>query len=170
MEAREPKEVEEARTAIFVRGTHTGEVLNNVMKELVRLAFALIALIVPSDNVPFAIDGAEAPARDLVFEKEHGAAIRGPGIARVLGEQERRVDVHRRADDQKAAERAHAGAHVRREGARHVRGRRGQLYQYERFQGACVLVRPSLCSLVSPAAACLASPRRRPSRHRGTSQ
>lgn len=36
MEAREPKEVEDPRTAVFVKGTHTGEILNNVMKELVR--------------------------------------------------------------------------------------------------------------------------------------
>lgn len=37
MDARAPKEVEDARTAIFVRGTHTGEVVNNAMKELVSL-------------------------------------------------------------------------------------------------------------------------------------
>jgi ribosome production factor 2 len=35
MDARQPKEVEDARTAIFVKGTHTGEVVNNAMKELV---------------------------------------------------------------------------------------------------------------------------------------
>lgn len=35
LEAREPKEIEDARTAIFVRGTHTGEVVHNAMKELV---------------------------------------------------------------------------------------------------------------------------------------
>jgi len=32
---REPKEVEDPRTVIFVRGTHTGEVVNGVMKDLV---------------------------------------------------------------------------------------------------------------------------------------
>ncbi|KAA1475880.1 Brix-domain-containing protein [Dentipellis sp. KUC8613] len=37
MEAREPKEVEDARTAIFVKGTHTGEVVTKVMKELMSL-------------------------------------------------------------------------------------------------------------------------------------
>ncbi|KAH7905949.1 Brix domain-containing protein [Hygrophoropsis aurantiaca] len=37
MDAREPKETEDARTAIFVRGTHTGEVVNGVMKELMAL-------------------------------------------------------------------------------------------------------------------------------------
>ncbi|KAH7919803.1 Brix-domain-containing protein [Leucogyrophana mollusca] len=37
LDAREPKEVEDARTAIFVRGTHTGEVVNGVMKELMAL-------------------------------------------------------------------------------------------------------------------------------------
>ncbi|KAH9921011.1 Brix domain-containing protein [Fomitopsis serialis] len=34
LQAREPKEVEDARTAIFVKGTHTGEKVNAVMKEL----------------------------------------------------------------------------------------------------------------------------------------
>jgi len=37
MDAREPREVEASRTAIFVRGTHTGEVLNGVMRELMAL-------------------------------------------------------------------------------------------------------------------------------------
>ncbi|KAF8323671.1 Brix-domain-containing protein [Clavulina sp. PMI_390] len=37
MEAREPKVVEDAKVAIFVRGTKTGERLNNVMKELMAL-------------------------------------------------------------------------------------------------------------------------------------
>jgi hypothetical protein len=36
LEAREPKEVEDPRTVIFVRGTHTGEVVNGAMKDLVR--------------------------------------------------------------------------------------------------------------------------------------
>ena len=35
MEARASKEVEDPRVAIFVKGTHVGELLNNVMKELV---------------------------------------------------------------------------------------------------------------------------------------
>jgi len=37
LDAREPKEVEDARTAIFVRGTHTGEVVGASMKELMAL-------------------------------------------------------------------------------------------------------------------------------------
>ncbi|KZV86151.1 Brix-domain-containing protein [Exidia glandulosa HHB12029] len=37
LQAREPKEVEDPRTCIFVRGTHTGEVLNGVMKDLMAL-------------------------------------------------------------------------------------------------------------------------------------
>ena len=36
LQAREPKEVEDPRTAIFVKGTHAGEKVNAVMKELVR--------------------------------------------------------------------------------------------------------------------------------------
>ncbi|EEB96611.1 hypothetical protein MPER_04228 [Moniliophthora perniciosa FA553] len=34
LEAREPKEIEDPRTAVFVKGTHTGEVVNNVTKDL----------------------------------------------------------------------------------------------------------------------------------------
>ncbi|KAG6908346.1 hypothetical protein DXG01_005257 [Tephrocybe rancida] len=37
MDARLPKEVEDARTAIFVKGTHSGETLNAVMKDLMAL-------------------------------------------------------------------------------------------------------------------------------------
>ncbi|KAF9528709.1 Brix domain-containing protein [Crepidotus variabilis] len=37
LDARLPKEVEDARTTIFVKGTHTGDVLNSVMKELMAL-------------------------------------------------------------------------------------------------------------------------------------
>ncbi|KAF5382005.1 hypothetical protein D9615_004349 [Tricholomella constricta] len=37
MDARSPKEVEDARTAIFVKGTHTGETLNAVMRDLMAL-------------------------------------------------------------------------------------------------------------------------------------
>ncbi|KAF4615191.1 hypothetical protein D9613_003412 [Agrocybe pediades] len=37
LDARQPKEIEDPRTAIFVKGTHTGEVLNNVMRELMAL-------------------------------------------------------------------------------------------------------------------------------------
>jgi len=36
MEARLPKEVEDPRTCVFVKGTHTGEIVNYAMKELVR--------------------------------------------------------------------------------------------------------------------------------------
>jgi hypothetical protein len=38
LDARAPKEVEDERTAIFVRGSHTGEVLNGVMKDLVHIS------------------------------------------------------------------------------------------------------------------------------------
>ncbi|KIY49447.1 Brix-domain-containing protein [Fistulina hepatica ATCC 64428] len=37
LEAREPKQVEDPRTAVFVKGTHTGDVLNGVMKDLMAL-------------------------------------------------------------------------------------------------------------------------------------
>jgi hypothetical protein len=41
LEAREPKEIETPRTAIFVKGTHTGERLNAAMQELVRREYPL---------------------------------------------------------------------------------------------------------------------------------
>lgn len=65
MDAREPKEVEDPRTAIFVKGTHTGETLNATMKELVRS----LKLSSPS-SLNYDIDGPQTAARDLVFEKE----------------------------------------------------------------------------------------------------
>ncbi|CDO68097.1 hypothetical protein BN946_scf185044.g5 [Trametes cinnabarina] len=37
LQAREPKEVEDPRTAIFVKGTHTGQKVNGAMKELMAL-------------------------------------------------------------------------------------------------------------------------------------
>ncbi|KZT66667.1 Brix-domain-containing protein [Daedalea quercina L-15889] len=37
LQAREPKEVEDPKTAIFVKGTHTGEKVNAVMKEMMAL-------------------------------------------------------------------------------------------------------------------------------------
>lgn len=44
LEAREPKEVEDPRTVIFVKGTHTGEMLNGLTKELVRHEYTLCIL------------------------------------------------------------------------------------------------------------------------------
>ena len=44
-EAREPKEVEDSRTVIFVKGTHSGERLNGLMAELVRPNTLRIPLI-----------------------------------------------------------------------------------------------------------------------------
>ena len=35
LQAREPKEVEDPRTAIFVKGTHAGEKVDAAMKEMV---------------------------------------------------------------------------------------------------------------------------------------
>ena len=46
LQAREPKEVEDARTAIFVKGTHAGEKVNAVMKELVRPSSPLLHTLV----------------------------------------------------------------------------------------------------------------------------
>ncbi|KAG2011449.1 ribosome biogenesis protein RPF2 [Coprinopsis cinerea AmutBmut pab1-1] len=58
LEAREPKEVEDPRSVIFVKGTHTGEVLNNVFKDLMSLkrphaiAFNKKNQIHPFESVP----------------------------------------------------------------------------------------------------------------------
>lgn len=46
LQAREAKEVEDPRTAIFVKGTHAGERVNAVMKELVRVFSSLSSLLV----------------------------------------------------------------------------------------------------------------------------
>ena len=45
LEAREPKEVEDPRTVIFVRGTHLGEVVNGAMKDLVGGPLSTIILL-----------------------------------------------------------------------------------------------------------------------------
>ena len=36
LEAREPKEVEDVKKVIFIKGNHAGELVGNVIKELVR--------------------------------------------------------------------------------------------------------------------------------------
>jgi len=43
MEAREPKEVEDPRTAIFVKGTHPGQKVMDVMKDLVSCNYILLS-------------------------------------------------------------------------------------------------------------------------------
>jgi ribosome production factor 2 len=37
LDARLPKDIEDPRTTVFVRGTHTGQVLNDVMRDLMAL-------------------------------------------------------------------------------------------------------------------------------------
>ena len=64
MDAREPKEVEDERTAIFVKGTHTGEVLNTVMKDLVSTPTTV------QDRTNLQVDGLEAPLCHLLQQKE----------------------------------------------------------------------------------------------------
>ncbi|TFK25580.1 Brix-domain-containing protein [Coprinopsis marcescibilis] len=66
LDAREPKEIEDPRTVIFVKGTHTGEVLNNVFKDLMSLkrpnaiAFNKKNQIHPFEDVPTAKASATA--------------------------------------------------------------------------------------------------------------
>ncbi len=76
LQAREAKEVEDPRTAIFVKGTHAGERVNAVMKELVRVFLSLSSLLVYlSTGISGNADGAETAQRDLLFEKERGAPV-----------------------------------------------------------------------------------------------
>ena len=63
MDARQPKEIEDPRTAIFVKGTHTGEVLNGAMKELVRHIYPFPNLIISYDTV----DGSQTSQRNLLL-------------------------------------------------------------------------------------------------------
>ena len=63
MDARQPKEIEDPRTAIFVKGTHTGEVLNGAMKELVRHIYPSSNLIISYDTV----DGSQTTQRNLLL-------------------------------------------------------------------------------------------------------
>jgi len=66
LEAREPKEVEDERTIVFVQGTKTGEIVDKTTKELVCVSFIFQA----HDQTYFA-DGTQKTARDLFFKKEH---------------------------------------------------------------------------------------------------
>lgn len=65
MDAREPKEVEDARIAVFVKGTKTGEVLNGAMKDLVCFSFNVLelSLILPPD-------GSQKTRRYIFFQEK----------------------------------------------------------------------------------------------------
>ncbi|KAJ6493668.1 Brix domain-containing protein [Mycena vitilis] len=66
LDARLPKEVEDARTTLFVRGTHTGEVLNAVMRDLMALKRPhAIAFSKKNDIHPF--DAASTSTASLEF-------------------------------------------------------------------------------------------------------
>lgn len=71
LEAREPKEVEDPRTAIFVKGTHTGEVLNGAMKELVRVE--IWTLITMTEKLH--TDGAEKARCHFFLQEKHCPTI-----------------------------------------------------------------------------------------------
>ncbi|KAJ7043499.1 Brix-domain-containing protein [Mycena alexandri] len=66
LDARLPKEVEDPRTTVFVRGTHTGEVLNGVMRDLMALKRPhAIAFSKKNDIHPF--DAASTSTASLEF-------------------------------------------------------------------------------------------------------
>ncbi|KAK0503834.1 Brix domain-containing protein [Armillaria luteobubalina] len=68
LDARMPKEVEDIRTAIFVKGTHTGEVLNGVMKDLMALKQpAAISFSKKNDIHPFDSSSSSTSASSLEF-------------------------------------------------------------------------------------------------------
>ncbi|KAK0222008.1 Brix domain-containing protein [Armillaria fumosa] len=68
LDARMPKEVEDVRTAIFVKGTHTGEVLNGVMKDLMALKRpATISFSKKNDIHPFDSTSSSTSASSLEF-------------------------------------------------------------------------------------------------------
>ncbi|KAF7370704.1 Brix domain-containing protein [Mycena sanguinolenta] len=66
LDARLPKEVEDPRTAVFVRGTHTGQVLNDVMRDLMALKRPhVISFSKKNDIHPF--DAASTSTASLEF-------------------------------------------------------------------------------------------------------
>ncbi|KAK0188207.1 Brix domain-containing protein [Armillaria mellea] len=68
LDARMPKEVEDVRTAIFVKGTHTGEVLNGVMKDLMALKRpAAISFSKKNDIHPFDSTSSSTSTSSLEF-------------------------------------------------------------------------------------------------------
>ena len=74
MDAREPKEIEDPRMAIFVKGTHTGEVVNGVMKELVRTSTPLQSYT-HIEYFIFLADGTQTPQRYLLLQEKHHPPI-----------------------------------------------------------------------------------------------
>ncbi|KAJ6518669.1 Brix domain-containing protein [Mycena sanguinolenta] len=66
LDARLPKEVEDPSTAVFVRGTHTGQVLNDVMRDLMALKRPhVISFSKKNDIHPF--DAASTSTASLEF-------------------------------------------------------------------------------------------------------
>ena len=92
--------MEDARTAVFVKGTHTGEVLNHAMKDLVRFP-----VLPGAYDAHHGIDGTEAPRRCVVLEKERRTPLRATrhSITRVLGSEERCECLSGRPDVEEAA-------------------------------------------------------------------
>ena len=83
LEAREPKEVEDPRTVIFVKGTHTGERLSAAMQELVRHKYP--------PSIPLltgGADGVKTTILNLILKKEPHQTFRRSFLVRVLGSEE----------------------------------------------------------------------------------
>lgn len=105
LEKREPKEVESAKTAIFVRGTHTGERLNHVMKDLVcnLLPMPTKASLTHTTLKITDSDGTQTSKRHLILQKEYDSSIRRCLFTGVLERKERCAVIYRWAEYEEEA-------------------------------------------------------------------
>ena len=104
LEAREPKEVEDARIAVFVKGSHSGEKVTHAMKDLVRL----LPLVTGQDILPIILiyaDGSEETRQYLILQEKCCPTIRGCLFPRLLVAKERRESFCRRSKHKETARR-----------------------------------------------------------------
>lgn len=137
LDARQPKEIEDARTTVFVKGTHTGEVLNSVMRELVSV---IIIYPFPSPAKIESLDGSKTSSCNRIQQKKSNSSFwhyyfNFNFVSRVLGEQKRCFHVCGWTDDKKTSTWINICADVRWEGVGHDRGWGWQLGRNGGFQG-----------------------------------
>lgn len=101
--------MEDPRTAIFVKGTHTGEKVNNVMKELVCSSLKHICEIRPE----ILADGTQTSALNILLEEKRRSSFRGRLITRILGPEERCKHIRRRSEHEKETGRYDLRTNVR---------------------------------------------------------
>ena len=103
LEAREPKEVEDARIVVFVKGSHSGEKVTHAMKDLVRL----LPLVTGQDILPIILiyaDGSEETRQYLILQEKCCPTIRGCLFPRLLVAKERRESFCGGPEHEEAAE------------------------------------------------------------------